>query len=64
MQVRLFTTFCARHPHVSPAQMDEYFTKYGIWNFIQEGYAGLHCEGDEVIYAEIMDIFTTRGVAL
>ena len=64
MQTRLFSMFCQRHPSVSSVEMDRIFTDNGIWDFIEKGYDGLHTEGDEAIYEEIMDILRKREVRL
>ena len=64
MQIRLFSLFCKRNPSIPPSDMDALFRKCSIWDFIDEGYEGLHTEGDEAIYQEILDIFNSRGVEL
>ncbi len=64
MQTRLFSLFCQRHPSVNSVEMDKIFRDNGIWDFIEKGYDGLHTEGDEAIYEEIMDILRKREVQL
>ena len=64
MQTRLFSLFCQRHPTISSIEMDKIFADNGIWDFIEKGYDGLHTEGDEAIYEEIMDILRKREVRL
>ncbi len=64
MQTRLFSMFCKRHPAISSVEMDRIFTDNGIWDFIEQGYDGLHTEGDEAIYDEIIDILHKREVKL
>ena len=64
MQTRLFSMFCQRHASISPVEMDAVFKQCGIWEFIEKGYDGLHTEGDEAIYHEILDILKGRGVKL
>lgn len=64
MQTRLFSMFCERHSSIAPSKMDEIFVECGIWDFIKEGYEGLHTEGDEAIYCEIIEIINSRGVKI
>ena len=46
MQNRLFSMYCLRHPSISSSEMDGIFRQCGIWDFIKEGYDGLHNEAD------------------
>ena len=64
MQTRLFSMFCQRHPLVSSVEMNRIFTDNGIWDFIEKGYDGLHTEGDEAIYEEIMAFLHKKEVQL
>ena len=64
MQTRLFSMFCQRHPNVTAIEMDRIFKENGIWDFIEQGYEGLHTEGDEAIYEEISDILRQREMNL
>ncbi|MBP5639427.1 MAG: DUF3791 domain-containing protein [Victivallales bacterium] len=64
MQTRLFSMFCQRHPAINPVEMDRLFSKHGIWDYIEKGYDGLHTEGDETIYEEIVEILRQGKVKL
>ena len=64
MQVRLFSTFCQRYLQFTPVEMDDLFKRYRIWEFIRECYDGLHCQGDEAICQDILDIFHSHGVEI
>lgn len=64
MQTRIFSLFCQRHPSISSTEMDGLFKRFGIWEFIKDGYEGLHIEGDEAIYQEMLEILNSHGVKL
>ncbi|MBQ7650820.1 MAG: DUF3791 domain-containing protein [Victivallales bacterium] len=64
MQTRIFSMFCQRHPSILPSEMDGIFKSCGIWEFIRDGYDGLHTEGDEAVFQEIQEILSSRGVKL
>ena len=64
MQTRIFSMFCLCHPSISPSEMDGIFKGCGIWEFIKDGYDGLHTEGDVAVFQEIQEVLNSREVKL
>lgn len=40
------------------------FEKYSILDYIETGYGIFHCEGDEAVLVDIMDLLARKGMTI
>ena len=63
MQTRLLR-LAARHWSHSDDEIQSIFVKYGVYEYIEDGYELFHLEGDEAVLQEIAEMLKRKGVDL
>lgn len=63
MQTRLLRLAASYGSH-SDDEIQSIFVKYGVYEYIEDGYELFHLEGDEAVLQEIAEMLKRKGVDL
>lgn len=63
MQTRLLRLAAGHWSH-SDDEIQSIFVKYGVYEYIEDGYELFHLEGDEAVLQEIAEMLKRKGVDL
>ena len=63
MQTRLLRLAASHWSH-SDDEIQSIFVKYGVYEYIEDGYELFHLEGDEAVLQEIAEMLKRKGVDL
>ena len=63
MQTRLLRLAASHWSH-SDDEIQSIFVKYGVYEYIEDGYDLFHLEGDEAVLQEIAEMLKRKGVDL
>ena len=63
MQTRLLRLAASHWSH-SNDEIQSIFVKYGVYEYIEDGYELFHLEGDEAVLQEIAEMLKRKGVDL
>lgn len=63
MQTRLLRLAAIHWSH-SDDEIQSVFVKYGVYEYIEDGYELFHLEGDEAVLQEIAEMLKRKGVDL